>query len=41
MFYVKDTFCVIDEYLKNDEKFNYFRLKYNMTSKSVKFFFIF
>ena len=40
MLYVKDNFCVIDKYLKkNDDKFKYFSLKYNMTSKSVKFFF--
>ena len=41
MLYVKNNFCVIEKYLKNDEKFKYFRLKYNMTSKSVKFFFYF
>ena len=41
MLYVKDNFCVIDKYLKNDEIFRYVCLKYNMTSKSVKFFFIF
>ena len=39
MFYVKDYFCVIDKYLKNDDKFKYFSLKYNMTIKSVKFFY--
>ena len=39
MLYVKDNFCAIDKYLKNDEKFKYFSLKYNMTSKSVKFFY--
>ena len=38
MLYVKDNFCVIHKYLKNDDKFKYFSLKYNMTSKSVKFF---
>ena len=38
MLYVKDNFCAIDKYLKNDEKFKDFSLKYNMTSKSVKFF---
>ena len=37
MLYVKDNFCAIDKYSKNDEKFKYFSLKYNMTSKSVKF----
>ena len=41
MLYVKDNLCAIDKYLKNDEKFKYFSLKYNMTSKSVKFFFLF
>ena len=41
MLYVNDYFCVIDKYLKNDDKFNYFSLKYNMTSKSVKFFLFF
>ena len=42
MLYVKDNFCVIDKYLKkNDEKFKYFSLKYNITSKSVKFFLFF
>ena len=39
MLYVKDNFVAIDKYLKNDEKFKYFSLKYNMTSKSVKFFY--
>ena len=39
MLHVKDNFCVIDKYLKNDDKFKYFSLKYNMTSKSVKFFY--
>ena len=41
MLHVKDNFCVIDKYLKNDDKFKYFSLKYNMTSKSVKFFLFF
>ena len=41
MLYVNDNFCAIDKYLKNDEKFKYFSLKYNMTSKSVKFFLFF
>ena len=41
MLYVKDTFWVIDKYLKNNDKFKYFSLKYNMTSKSVKFFLFF
>ena len=41
MLYVKDNFVAIDKYLKNDEKFKYFSLKYNMTSKSVKFFLFF
>ena len=41
MLYVKDNFCAIDKYLKKDEKFKYFSLKYNMTSKSVKFFLFF
>ena len=41
MLYVKNNFCAIDKYLKNDEKFKYFSLKYNMTSKSVKFFLFF
>ena len=41
MLYVKDNFCVVDKYLKNDDKFKYFSLKYNMTSKSVKFFLFF
>ena len=41
MLYVKDNFCVMDKYLKNDDKFKYFSLKYNMTSKSVKFFLFF
>ena len=42
MLYVKVNFCVIDKYLKkNDDKFKYFSLKYNMTSKSVKFFLFF
>ena len=35
MLYVKDNFWVIDKYLKNDEKFKYFSLKYNMISKSI------
>ena len=39
MLHVKDNFCVIDKYLKNDDKFKYFSLKYNMSSKSVKFFY--
>ena len=41
MLYVKDIFSAIDRYLKNDEKFKYFSLKYNMTSKSVQFFWVF
>ena len=41
MLYVKDNFYVIHKYLKNDDKFKYFSLKYNMTSKSVKFFLFF
>ena len=42
MLHVKDNFCVIDKYLKNDDKFKYFSLKYNMTSKSARSsFFIF
>ena len=41
MLYLIYTFCVIDKYIKNNEKFKYFSLKYNMTSKSVKFFFYF
>ena len=39
MLNVKDNFWVIDKYLKNDDNFKYFSLKYNMTSKSVKFFY--
>ena len=39
MLYVKDNFCAIVKYLKSDEKFKYFSLEYNMTSKSVKFFY--
>ena len=27
MLHVKDNFCVIDKYLKNDDKFKYFSLK--------------
>ena len=41
LIYVKDNFCAIVRYLKSDEKFKYFSLVYNMTSKSVKFFFTF
>ena len=41
MLYVKDNFCAIVRYLKSDEKFKYFSLEYNMTSKSVKFFLFF
>ena len=39
MLYVKENFCAIVRYLKSDEKFKYFSLEYNMTSKSVKFFY--
>ena len=41
MLYVKDNFCAIDKYLKMMKNSNIFSLKYNMTSKSVKFFLFF
>ena len=39
MLYAKDNFCAKVRYFKSDEKFKYFSLEYNMTSKSVKFFY--
>ena len=41
MLNLKENFCVVDKYLKDDEKFKYFLFKYNMTSKSAKFFLFF
>ena len=35
MLYVKDIFCAIDKYLKNDEKFKYFSIQLKYTIEGV------